>query len=65
MVKHIVVERHTGGYHLGDAPFYDFATLYGFGILELLADGHAFACPHQAGEVGVEGVVGESRECHM
>ncbi len=47
--------------HQFDHPALD-ESLHQFGILQLLADGHALTRPHQLRKVGVDSMVGKSRQ---
>jgi hypothetical protein len=62
-VEHVVVERHAGGHQFGHAALDD--ALGHLGVFELVADGDAFAGPHQLGQVSVEGVVRKARQRHV
>lgn len=59
-LEDLVVERRSGGDQLGDAPLDN--ALGEPRILQLVADGHPVACPHEFGQVIVQGMVWEARE---
>ena len=59
LLQHAVVVGHAGGHQLDDAALDQ--LLGEFRVFELFADGHFQACPHQLGQIGVQGMVGEPR----
>ena len=76
VVEHIVAHGHTRCDEFGDPPLHHFVHLgepllsfngcpFLLGILQLVADGHTFTGPDEFGEIGIEGVVGESRHSHV
>ena len=61
LVGQDVVPQHDArGHQLDDAALDE--PLHQLGVLQLLADGHALAGPHQLGQIGVDGMVGKSRQ---
>ena len=58
VVEYVVVDGDAGGYQFGDAALDEF--LGQFRVFELFADGDPFAGAYQFGQIGVEGVVGET-----
>lgn len=56
----IVTQHDTRGNQFDDTALDK--PLYQLGVFQLLADSHALAGPHQFREVGVDGMVGESRQ---
>ena len=57
-VKYVVIERNAGRDQLRHPALHN---AFGHcGVFQLVADGHAFARPHQFGQVSVERVVGET-----
>ena len=61
LVGQDVVAQHDARSHQFDHAALD-ESLHQLGILQLLADGHALARPHQLRQVGVDGMVGKSRQ---
>ena len=59
IVQHVVLHGHTRRHQFGDASLDEF--LGQLGVLQLVANGYALASPDELGQVGVEGMVGESR----
>ena len=56
-VQYIITQRYAGRHQLGDA-----ALDQRLGIFELFANGHALARPHQFGQIGIQGMVRETRQ---
>ncbi len=61
--QYVVVERDARRNQLDDAPL-DY-LLGGLRVLELLADRHPFAGPHQLGHVDIQCMVGKSGQLHI
>ena len=59
VVEHRVAHRHTGGYELCDAAFYE--LLGQLRVLQLVTDGHASPGTDELWQVGVKGVMRKSR----
>ena len=59
VVEHRVLHSHTRGDQLRDASLHQF--LGELGVFQLVADGHAPACTDELGQIGVEGMMGETR----
>ena len=71
VIEHIVAHGHTRCDQFGDAALHHFIHLgqsflsldglaFLLGILQLVADGHSLARPDELGQIGIEGVMGES-----
>ena len=60
VVQHRIAHCYARRNQFGDAPLDEF--LRQLGIFQLVADGHSAPGPHQLGQIGVEGMIGES--CH-
>ena len=58
VVEHMLIDGHSRGHHLGDATFHQ--SLGRLRVFQLVADGHTQSCPHQSGQIGVEGVIGKA-----
>ena len=56
----VVAQNDARRNQLDDAPLDE--SFHQLGVFQLFADRHALPCPHQLGQVGVDGVVGESRQ---
>ena len=64
LVGQDVVPQHDArGHQLDDAALDE--PFHQLGVLQLLADGHALAGPHQLGQIGVDGMVGKSRQLNV
>ena len=61
LVGQDVVAQHDARSHQFDHAALD-ESLHQLGVLQLLADGHTLARPHQLRQVGVDGMVGKSRQ---
>ena len=59
VVEHIIRHGHTGSHQFGNTSLNEF--LRELGILQLVTDSHALAGTYQFGQVGIEGMMGESR----
>ncbi len=58
LVEQLLVESHAGGHDLGYPPLDD--VLGEFRVFQLVADGHLVTRTHKTGEIGVDGMVGET-----
>ena len=56
----VVAQNDARRNQLDDAPLDE--SFHQLGVFQLFADRHALPGPHQLGQVGVDGVVGESRQ---
>ncbi len=62
--QHVVVaQHHARGNQLDHTSFHQ--TFDGLGVLQLLADGHALARPHEFGHVDVERMMRKSRQLYI
>ena len=61
LVGQDIVAQHDARSHQFDHAALD-ESLHQLGVLQLLADGHTLARPHQLRQVGVDGMVGKSRQ---
>ena len=61
VVEHCVCHCHAGCNEFGDASLDE--CLRRLRVFQLVANGNSLACPDEFGQIGVEGVMGETCHC--
>ena len=59
IIQYVIRESHTRRHQFSDASFHE--LLRQLRILKLVADGHTLTCTDQFRQIGIEGMMGESR----